>query len=86
MNKKTKYIYVLQPGSVSGAPFFTAYAMQDPWVGETESKASDHREPSEARGSNRSDWVKQVVRLPQVCRRWARQHLLRKPLGADAAA
>ena len=84
MKKPTRYLYVVNPGNLSGTAFFTAYEIENlvdapDALPESESPAA----PVERRNRN---WSKAVVRLPKVFHRLVRHNPLRRAFKASAAA
>lgn len=87
MNKKTKTIYVVQPGCFgSGAILFSTYEFDE------NSRLEEDLPPAEAQTAveqqmqdNRS-WTQSVVRLPEAFRRSVWQPLTRRVLNLGNAA
>lgn len=80
MNKKSKTIYVVQPGCFgSGAILFSTYEFDDNSRIEEDLPPATEAAPQVARQmqENRS-WTQSVVRLPEVFRRQVWQPLTRR--------
>lgn len=72
MNKKTKTMFVLQPGGFgSGAAVFTTYEYEDySQVNEaTAPQAEVQSAPAACQSIENRNWTRAVVRLPEVLRR-----------------
>lgn len=80
MNKKTKTMYVVQPGAFgTGAPIFSAYEFEDNSARGADSMLPAEFESNAARqtAENRS-WTQAVVRLPEAFQRLVWQPLSRR--------
>lgn len=89
MNKKSKTIYVVQPGCFgSGAILFSTYEFDENSRLEDDLPPATAVVPQVARqmiNENRS-WTQSVVRLPEVFRRQVWQPLTRRVLNLGNAA
>ena len=80
MNKKTKTMFVVQPGGFgSGAAIFSAYEFEDNSERECDPVLLDEAEPeAELQTHENRSWTQAVVRLPEAFNRMVWQPLSRR--------
>jgi len=87
MNTQTKYMYVMQPAGVAGAPILAAYAIQAVAERSSELEVARARQAAEAsQDINSNETVNPVIGLSQAVWRFAAKNLRRKPATARVAA
>ena len=87
MNTPTKYMYVMQPAGLAGAPMFAAYAIQTVAERSSEFEVARARQAMEAsQDINSNETVNPVIGLSQAVWRFAAKSVRRKPTTARVAA
>lgn len=84
MKKPTRYLYVVNPGNLSGTAFFTAYEIEN--LVDAPDALPETDRPAQSTERTNRNWTQAVVRLSQVFHRLVRHHPLRRARKASAAA
>ena len=84
MKKPTRYLYVVNPGNLSGTAFFTAYEIEN--LVDAPDALPEIDSPAEVTERTNRNWIQAVVRLPKVFHRLVRHNPLRRAHKASAAA
>ena len=82
MNKnKNRYVYVVSPGGFAGTPFFGVYEVENLVARPDELPEMDTGENNV--GLADREWIKAMIRLPKVARRFVREILWRRAAKAS---